>query len=183
MSRWLVLVGVSLFVASCSDDSGKNGTPDAAQCTPTTCQAAGKNCGAMPDGCGGVIQCGSCTAPETCGGSAANVCGAGTCTPTTCAAQGKNCGTISDNCSDVLACGSCTTPETCGGRGVANVCGAKPNTDSGPKPDASGDVCDPTCMAQAGAVCCKQCGCEGEVKCMPVCDSPAVWDCEMMQCH
>src|SRR5205823_8468457 len=60
----------------------------ASSCTPTTCAAQGKNCGTISNGCGGTLTCGSCTAPQTCGGGVANVCGGG-CTPTTCAAQGK----------------------------------------------------------------------------------------------
>ena len=100
----------------------------AAPCTPTTCAAQGKNCGTIPDGCGGTLTCGVCTAPQTCGGGGvANVCGV--CIPTTCAAQGKNCGTIPDGCGGTLTCGVCTAPQTCGGGGVANVCGvAAPNT-------------------------------------------------------
>jgi hypothetical protein len=45
-------------------------------CTPTTCQAMGKDCGQISDGCGGTLSCGSCTAPATCGGGGVNnVCG------------------------------------------------------------------------------------------------------------
>ena len=45
-------------------------------CTPTTCAAQGKNCGTILDGCGGTLTCGTCTAPQTCGGGGiANVCG------------------------------------------------------------------------------------------------------------
>jgi hypothetical protein len=45
-------------------------------CTPTTCVAQGKNCGSIPDGCGGALSCGMCTSPMTCGGGGvANVCG------------------------------------------------------------------------------------------------------------
>ncbi len=92
-------------------------------CTPTTCAAAGKNCGSISNGCGGTLNCGSCASPQTCGGGGvANVCGS-TCTPTTCAAAGKNCGSISNGCGGTLSCGSCTSPQTCGGGGVANVCG------------------------------------------------------------
>ena len=44
-------------------------------CTPTTCAAQGKNCGTIPNGCGGTLTCGVCTAPQTCGGAGvANVC-------------------------------------------------------------------------------------------------------------
>ena len=46
-----------------------------AVCTPTTCAAQGKNCGTIPNGCGGTLTCGVCTAPQTCGGGGvANVC-------------------------------------------------------------------------------------------------------------
>jgi hypothetical protein len=47
-------------------------------CTPTTCAAQGKNCGAIPNGCGDTLNCGD-TCPdgdETCGGGGTpNVCG------------------------------------------------------------------------------------------------------------
>lgn len=46
-------------------------------CAPTTCAAQGKNCGSIPDGCGGTLGCGSCAAGTTCGGGGtSNVCGA-----------------------------------------------------------------------------------------------------------
>jgi hypothetical protein len=36
------------------------------------------NCGQVGDGCGNVLNCGTCTAPDTCGGGGvANVCGTG----------------------------------------------------------------------------------------------------------
>ncbi len=45
-------------------------------CTPTTCAAHGANCGLLSDGCGTALNCGSCTAPQTCaGGGSANICG------------------------------------------------------------------------------------------------------------
>jgi hypothetical protein len=45
-------------------------------CVPTFCYIKGANCGSIPDGCGGTLDCGSCPAPETCGGGgAANQCG------------------------------------------------------------------------------------------------------------
>src|SRR5262245_45075552 len=45
-------------------------------CTPTTCAAVGANCGMIADGCGGALDCGTCTLPETCGGGGTpNVCG------------------------------------------------------------------------------------------------------------
>jgi len=62
---------------TCAPATGCVHTPigGCAICTPTTCAAQGKNCGTIPDGCGGTLTCGVCTAPQTCGGAAvANVC-------------------------------------------------------------------------------------------------------------
>jgi hypothetical protein len=94
-------------------------------CTPTTCTAQGKNCGTISNGCVGTLNCGTCTAPQTCGGGGTqNVCG---CTPTTCGAHGATCGTIADGCGGTLNCGTCTAPQTCGGGSVANQCGCTPS--------------------------------------------------------
>ncbi|MDP3734306.1 MAG: hypothetical protein Q8R37_03685, partial [Nanoarchaeota archaeon] len=47
----------------------------------TSCPA-GQNCGSVSDGCEGIINCGTCTSPNTCtGGGTINVCGY---TPPTC---------------------------------------------------------------------------------------------------
>jgi hypothetical protein len=125
--------------------------------TETTCEAAGKNCDSISDGCGSTLECGTCTAPETCGGGGvANVCG---CAPTTCAAQGKDCGSISDGCDGTLDCGTCDEPATCGGAGTANVCGQA--------------ACPPTTCAAEG----KNCGsivngCGGWLDCGATCPSP-----------
>jgi hypothetical protein len=37
-------------------------------CVTTTCEASNANCGSLPDGCGGTLQCGTCTLPLSCGG-------------------------------------------------------------------------------------------------------------------
>jgi hypothetical protein len=37
-------------------------------CTPTTCQALGKNCGQVFDGCSAMLNCGTCIPPQMCGG-------------------------------------------------------------------------------------------------------------------
>ncbi|HEX8792957.1 MAG TPA: hypothetical protein VF765_18555 [Polyangiaceae bacterium] len=47
---------------------GMCGYPDAGTCVPTTCQKLGIQCGPAGDGCGGLLQCGTCQAPQTCGG-------------------------------------------------------------------------------------------------------------------
>lgn len=113
--------------------------PPPPTCTKNTCQALGATCGSMPDGCGGLLACGTCTAPDTCGGGGtANVCGSN-CTRTTCGAQGANCGKIADGCGGVLDCGTCDSPATCGGAGTPNVCGTA--------------ICTPRSCASASAEC------------------------------
>lgn len=53
-----------------------SGVPLRPFCLPTTCEAAGKNCGTVPDGCGGTLTCGTCSGIDTCGGGGRpNVCG------------------------------------------------------------------------------------------------------------
>jgi len=37
-------------------------------CVPKSCAQQGIDCGPAGDGCGGVLQCSTCTAPDTCGG-------------------------------------------------------------------------------------------------------------------
>ena len=108
-------------------------------CIPETdqtfCSRFGKDCGilSMGDNCGEsrTVNCGTCVAPETCGGGGvANVCDVGVCVPETnqifCSRYGKDCGTFSgtDNCGQtrIISCGTCVAPETCGGGGVTNVC-------------------------------------------------------------
>ncbi len=174
------------LASACSDDTGAP-KPDAkAACTPLTCAGAGKNCGAMPDGCGQTVQCGaSCPTGQTCGGGGvANVCATGTCTAKTSCDPGKNCGSISDGCSDVISCGLCTAPQSCGGAGVANVCGLGPDGGA-PSPDQGGNFgkCSASCMDQTGAECCTKCGCTAKVKCTPVCPNGKPWDCEMERCY
>jgi hypothetical protein len=45
-------------------------------CTPTTCAAQNIQCGPAADGCGCMLDCGTCTAPQTCGGGGTpGVCG------------------------------------------------------------------------------------------------------------
>ena len=80
-------------------------------CTPTTCAAQGDNCGSISDGCGGTLNCGTCAAPQTCGGCGnLHVC---CCNPLTCAGQFKNCGTLDDGCGHILNCGTCPSGQIC----------------------------------------------------------------------
>ncbi len=147
--RSLHLAGAALLciLAACGNNSGTtvdaNGgggddsstEPDAQQgCGLVTCASHGATCGPVGDGCGGVIDCGSCTAPETCGGGGTLfTCGdggggGGTCTPRTCADVGANCGKVADGCGGLTAdCGGCGMGEACGAGGTPNVCAAIPN--------------------------------------------------------
>jgi hypothetical protein len=85
--------------------------PPAMGCFPLTCAQQGFGCGVVPDGCGGLLQCGSCTPPLTCGGGGtAFVCGddAGSapppCKPKSCAEADAACGVADDGCGGQLDC-------------------------------------------------------------------------------
>jgi hypothetical protein len=99
-------------------------------CCPRGCIDVGATCGPIGDGCGGLLQCGTCAAPETCGGGGvASQCGSppdAGCVPITCPEVGANCGVMSDRCGGTIQCGSCTLPDSCGGGGTPFVCGTKP---------------------------------------------------------
>ena len=87
-------------------------------CTPTTCAAQGKTCGTIPNGdCTGfTLNCGSCTAPQTCGGGGTpNVCGTTTTTTTTTTTATTS--TAFPTCSELLGhCGA----SSCSGGCVAH---------------------------------------------------------------
>ena len=59
-------------VCGTGTDGGSDG---GSSCTPTTCTKLGYNCGAADDGCGNILQCGKCTAPQFCGGGGYDLCG------------------------------------------------------------------------------------------------------------
>jgi hypothetical protein len=106
-------------------------------CGLVTCASSHASCGFIGDGCGGRLFCGSCFAPETCGGAGIpSQCGnpamADTgCVALSCAAQNVHCGPAGDGCGNMQDCGSCSTGQTCGGGGVASTCGTPSNTDAG----------------------------------------------------
>src|ERR1019366_1725930 len=54
-----------------SSDSGGGGNA----CTPTTCAAQGFDCGVNSDGCGGTIDCGTCSGGNLCGVGGFSKCG------------------------------------------------------------------------------------------------------------
>jgi hypothetical protein len=109
--------------------SGKCGAPDSGTCSPVSCSAQGLACGAAGDGCGNLIQCGSCPSGQTCGGGGvAGQCGGGGtvigCIPLTCPDQHLNCGPAGDGCGNLIQCGACSGGLTCGGGGTPGVCGS-----------------------------------------------------------
>ncbi len=129
--------------------------PPPPTCAPRTCAAASASCGPLADGCGGILDCGSCPAGQTCGGAGvANQCGGPTCAPLTCSKLGYSCGLAGDGCGKTLDCGPCPTGETCGGGGVAGVCG--------------GPACKPQTCTSVGATCgWIGDGCGSSVQCGP----------------
>ncbi|MBL9039302.1 MAG: hypothetical protein JNG84_12360 [Archangium sp.] len=158
---------------------------DGGACTPRTCASAGADCGALGDGCGAIVTCGTCDGGTSCGGGGIpNVCGGGnTCIPGTCPPGA--CGILGDGCGSTILCpGSCVAPATCGGGGAANECGGGnacvPATIVSLFPDGGacgfvgdgcGDVIDAgTTVCQAPSTCgggglTNQCG--GAVPCVP----------------
>lgn len=105
-------------------------------CQPATCAERGAACGAVEDGCGGVLECGGCPEGSGCGINAnANQCGL-LCRPASCEAGA--CGMQGDGCGGVITCGTCAAGETCGGGGP-NRCGP--------------GACQPRTCAELGASC------------------------------
>ncbi|MGZ5967279.1 MAG: hypothetical protein ACXWP4_06405, partial [Polyangiales bacterium] len=114
-------------------DTGGFILPDTGtSCVKKTCTELGTNCGPVADGCGGLLDCGTCTAPEFCGGGGkASTCGTAPCTKKTCTELDATCGMQGDGCGGLIDCGTCTAPDTCGGGGTANHCGTSTPPDSG----------------------------------------------------
>ena len=116
------------------------------RCTPRTCASVNATCGPIGDGCGGVLQCGDCAAPQTCGGGGVpSRCGGMmACVPRTCASVGATCGPVADGCGRMLNCGVCPAGQACGGGGVPSVCGV---------PGGGPSSCTPRTCATANADC------------------------------
>lgn len=97
------------------DDYGdqKTSAGNDAGCTPNTCASEGANCGGLADGCGTVLDCGTCTDGETCGAAGPNQCGMGSCTPKTCEELGAACGEVSDGCGNIVQCPECAPDKVC----------------------------------------------------------------------
>jgi len=140
----------------CTGVCVKGTTPFGKCCTPTTCQAAGANCGTIADGdCAGLtLDCGTCADPETCGGGGApNVCGTSTTITTTTT-------TTSSTTTTTTMPISCSAGETdCGGSCCATACCSGVCTDTAFDPSncgSCGHQCIPgeSCVATSlGGVC------------------------------
>jgi hypothetical protein len=109
---YLIAALAATSLIACSGGAGKD--PDGPGCHPSSCADLGAECGQIDDGCGGMLECGGCADPETCGGGGANLCGTGVCEPMTCADLGAECGEPSNGCDELLSCGSCSGLDSCG---------------------------------------------------------------------
>ncbi len=122
-------------------------------CTPTISCPAGQTCGTAEDGCGGTLECGTCTGTgERC------VSGQCVCTPDNAAAcTGLECGIATNNCDQTVSCGTCTVAgESCvNGQCVCTATG------------------QPPCGTGAAAVCCA----EGEACVAGACQASAAGTC------
>jgi len=140
------------------DDAG----PVGPGCKPKTCADLKANCGPVGDGCGAIVNCGTCKSDETCGGGGvASQCGKPACSPKTCKDLGVECGPVGDGCGNLIAsCGTCDGG-TCGAGGPSK-CGASSALDGG--------ACVPTkttCVAgDCGPI---ANGCGGLVNCPTTC--------------
>jgi hypothetical protein len=88
-----------------------------ADCVPTTCADENRTCGEVFDGCGSVLNCGACAAPQTCGGGGQpGVCGTATNDPcdvstTACLqAHDKPTSSAATKCSTCMANSPCLDP-------------------------------------------------------------------------
>jgi hypothetical protein len=141
-------------------------------CTPATTCGTGKVCGTVPDGCGGLVNCGTCSAGQTC--TSSNTC-TSSCTAKTCSNAGIGgaavaCGQPSNGCGGTLSCGNCAagqqcnasfqcvtacTPTTCSAAGkncgnMSDGCSVTLNCGT----CSSGNVCtNNVCVAGSGGAC------------------------------
>ncbi len=138
--------------------------PEPPSCTELTCQA--NQCGVVPDGCGGTMDCAGCPSGQQCN---ANVCTT-TCVKTTCEAQGVACSTIADGCGGVIECEcNACVPQTqqtvcAGGRCGYHSDGCNDVVFCGQCPQS----CVPATVCPAGACGTIGDGCNGTINC-PTC--------------
>jgi hypothetical protein len=140
-------------------DTGPDAKPDTGpSCTAKTCLDLAADCGKAPDGCGGVVACGTCLPGQTCGAAGQNRCGVGSCWPESCLSIAAACGVLSNGCDDVLLCGTCPAPQVCDTQSAPAQCVCAPQScldeeaSCGQVPDTCGNVLE--CgVCQAGETC------------------------------
>jgi hypothetical protein len=119
--------------------------PPPKACEPATACPKGQDCGYAPDGCNGVIACGTCPDGELCGVGeppVPNHCGTISCTPDTACPSGQECGFASDGCNGVIACGDCPKGQTCsGGKCGSGSCSPESCAQQGIECGQAGDQC------------------------------------------
>ena len=158
--RWfttfLALGATSLAFAACGGSGGTGsgayrdaslgdgpalafGDGGGSNCKPQSCAEQAYTCGMNGDTCGGIIDCGTCSGTEYCGGGGYSKCGgtvgfgpdggslctSKTCTdypPGTCGIQSDGCSGLTAKCGANDAGGLCPTGEFCGGGG-SGLCG------------------------------------------------------------
>ena len=128
------------------------------ECAPRTCEEIIADfaslgipieCGALPDGCDGSIECGSCPQGEACGANGQNfICG---CEENSCSsfAGGAECGVIPTRCDggeQAVFCGTCLGSQVC----VENRCVCPTGADCG---EGCGGRCGPDEVCVAGECC------------------------------
>ena len=92
---------------------------------PRRARSWASTAGRPGDGCGGSLDCGTCTAPPTCGGGGVpGLCGGATCTASTCASSTSPAARAA-MAAATLNCGTCVAPQTCGGGGVPGPAGRR----------------------------------------------------------
>jgi hypothetical protein len=124
-------------------------------CVPQTCKSLGFDCGPAADGCGGLLQCGTCQAPLVCGAAGApGVCGS----------------TCSGLCAQQVQCDSGTT--SISGTVVAGTTALFGKPD--PIPNAFVYVPNGVVRAFPPGVACSQCG--GEVSGNPLVETQTASD-------
>jgi hypothetical protein len=131
-------------------------SPDVEPCVPRSCGELEAECGTVDEGCGVVVDCGTCTAPEICGGAGvANRCGEpGVCVP---ACDGQPCG-APDGCGgtcDVAGCcaDECEAGSTRCADGVMEYCHVRGDEDACVE-WAFAETCPSgTCRASDGSSC------------------------------
>ena len=155
--------------------------PPAKVCVPATSCPVGQECGYAPDGCGGLVACGTCSDGKSCGAGdppIANKCGKVTCAPHKCPSE-IACGFASDGCSGVAACGSCPPGQTCNnGKCGSSGCTPKTCADQGLECGQAGDACGqvvtcPACPANNACV---------AGKCIPLTCTPKTCAAQGIQC-